>query len=101
MKKVKVLVAQSCPTFCDPTPTKLLSSWNSPGKNTGVGCRFLLQGIFLIQGIKPGSPALQADSLPSEPLGKPHTYIYTYIHTYIYNKYIFIICIFYIIMQSM
>ena len=30
--------------------TSLLSPWNSPGKNTEVGCHFLLQGIFLIQG---------------------------------------------------
>ena len=29
-------------------PTKLLCSWNFPGKNTGVGGRFLLQDIFLI-----------------------------------------------------
>ena len=28
-------------------PTRLLCPWNSPGKNTGVGCHFLLQGIFL------------------------------------------------------
>jgi len=34
--------------------------WNSPGTNTGVGCHFLLQGIFLTQGIKPRSPSLQA-----------------------------------------
>ena len=40
-------------------PTRLLCPWNSPGKNTGVGCYFLLQGIFLTQGIKPRSPALQ------------------------------------------
>ena len=26
-------------------PARLLYSWNSPGKNTGVGCYFLLQGI--------------------------------------------------------
>ena len=26
-------------------------SMNSPGKNTGMGCHFLLQGIFLIQGL--------------------------------------------------
>ena len=31
-------------------PARLLSSWNSPGKNTGVGCHSLLQGIFLTQG---------------------------------------------------
>ena len=45
---------------------QLFHQWGSPGKNTGVGCRFLLQG-----GIKPRSPALQADALPSEPPGKP------------------------------
>ena len=28
--------------------------WSSPGKDTGVGCHFLLQGIFLIQGLNPG-----------------------------------------------
>ena len=31
-------------------PTGLLCPWNSPDKNTGVGCHFLLQGIFLTQG---------------------------------------------------
>ena len=30
-------------------PTRLLSPWNSSGKNTGVGCHFLLQGIFSTQ----------------------------------------------------
>ena len=43
-----------------------------PGQNTGVGYQSLLQGIFLTQGLNlQGSPALQADSLPSEPPGKP------------------------------
>ena len=41
--------------------------WDFPGKNTGVGCHFLLQGNLLNPGIKPGSPALQADSLQSKP----------------------------------
>ena len=27
-------------------PTRLPRPWDSPGKNTGVGCHFLLQGIF-------------------------------------------------------
>ena len=31
-------------------PTRLLCPWDSPGKNTGVGCHFLLQGIFPTQG---------------------------------------------------
>ena len=35
---------QSCPTLCDPIeqPTKLPLPWDFPGKNTGVGCHFLL-----------------------------------------------------------
>ena len=50
------LVAQSCLTLCDPRdwPTRCLCPWDSPGKNTGVGCRFLLQGIFPAQGLNPG-----------------------------------------------
>ena len=31
-------------------PARLLCPWDSPGKNTGVGSHFLLQGIFQIQG---------------------------------------------------
>ena len=38
------------------------SPWNSPDQNTGVGSLSLLQGIFPDLGIKPRSPALQADS---------------------------------------
>ena len=34
---------QSCPTLCDHRlPTRLPHPWDSPGKNTGVGCHFLL-----------------------------------------------------------
>ena len=32
-------------------PTRLLRPWDFPGKSTGVGCHFLLQGIFLTQGL--------------------------------------------------
>ena len=45
---------------------------DSPGKNTGVGCHALLQGIFPTQGSNPRSPALQVDSSPPEPPGKPN-----------------------------
>ena len=31
-------------------PARLLSPWDSPGKNTGVGCHALLQEIFTTQG---------------------------------------------------
>ena len=37
-------------------PTRLLRPWDSPGKNTGVGCHFLLQGIFPTQGSNPDLP---------------------------------------------
>ena len=43
----------------------------SPGKSTGVGCHFLLQGNLPHPRTEPRSPASQADSLPSEPPGKP------------------------------
>ena len=51
--------------------TGLLCPWDFPGKDTGMGCHFLLQGKLLDLGIEPRSPALQADALPSEPPGKP------------------------------
>ena len=55
-------------------PYKLLCPWNFPGKNTRVGCHFLLEGIFLTQGSNPCLWHLlhwQADSLPLGPPGKP------------------------------
>ena len=39
-------------------PTRLLHPWDFSGKSTGVGCHFLLQGLFLTQWIKLVSPAL-------------------------------------------
>ena len=53
--------AQSCPTLWPHglQPARLLCPWDSPGKNTGVGCHFLFQGNLPDPGIK---PALQADS---------------------------------------
>ena len=69
--KVKVLVTKSCPTLCDLRNCSPPGSspWDSPGKNTGVGCHSLLQGNLSDPGIEPGSPAVQEDSLLSEPPG--------------------------------
>ena len=54
------LVTQLCPTLCD----RLFCPWNSPGKNTGVGCRASSRGFSRSQ----GSNALQTDSeLPGKP----------------------------------
>ena len=50
-------VIQSCPTLCDPMDcslTRFFHPWDFPGKNPGVGCHFLLQDIFLTQGLNPG-----------------------------------------------
>ena len=53
-------VAQSYPTLCDPIDCSLPgseeppSSRNFPGKSTGVGCHFLLQGILPTQGLNLG-----------------------------------------------
>ena len=47
------LVTKLCPTLCDPHglwPTRLLCPWDRPGQNNGVGCHFLLQGIFPTHG---------------------------------------------------
>ena len=52
-------------------PHGLYSPQNSPGQNTGVGSRSLLQGIFPNPRIKPRSPTVQVDSLPVEPPEKP------------------------------
>ena len=35
-------------------PTRFLCPWDFPGKDIGVGCHFLLQGIFPTQGWSPG-----------------------------------------------
>ena len=54
-----MLVAQSCPTLCDPMDCNSPGSsahGDSPGNNTGVGCHFLLQGIFPIQGSNSALP---------------------------------------------
>ena len=42
----------------------ILHPWNFLGKSTGVGCHFLLQGIFLTQGSNLPLLYQQVDSLP-------------------------------------
>ena len=75
---------QLCPTLCNPMdcncpppPPRLcpwLCPWDSPGKNTGVSCHALLQGIFLTQWSNLHLLCLlhwQAGSLPLSHLGSP------------------------------
>ena len=54
-------------------PAGLLCPWDSPGKNTGMGCHALLQWIFPTQGLNPRLSCLlhwQAGTLPPPPPGK-------------------------------
>ena len=68
-----VLVAQSCPTLCD------TMDYSTPGSSVhGIvrqeywsGLPFPFPGDLPDPGIEPRFPALQADALPSELLGKP------------------------------
>ena len=68
---------QSCLILCGPhglQPARLLCPWDSLGRNTGVGCHALLQGIFLAQGSNPSLLCLLhwwTISLPLPPRGKP------------------------------
>ena len=71
--QVKVLVFQSCPTLCNPMDYSL------PGSSVyGILQARILEWVAVLfskgsshsRDIEPGSPALQADSLPSEPPGK-------------------------------
>ena len=52
-------VTQSCPTLCKPMDCRPSGSsvhGDSPGKNIGVGCHALLQGIFPTEGLNPDLP---------------------------------------------
>ena len=71
---MKVKVAQSCPTLCDPMDCTVhgilqarILEWVAFPFSRGSSQPRDLPN----QGIKPRSPILQADSLPAEPQGKP------------------------------
>ena len=70
-----VMLLFSHPVVSDPfLPhglNRLPCPWDSPGKNTGLGSHFLLQGIFLTQGLNPHLLRRQAGSLPVSHLGSP------------------------------
>ena len=67
---VKVIVIQSCPDSLRPRglyPARLLCPWGFCRQEYWSGLPFPSPGDLPIPGIEPGSPSLQADSLPSEP----------------------------------
>ena len=68
------LVTQLCSTLCnlmDCSPSGSSVYGDSQGKNTGVGCHALLQGICPTQGSNPGLPHCRQILLPTEPPQKP------------------------------
>ena len=71
------LVTQLCLTLCDPmeySPSGLVPlSMEFSRQEYWSGLPFPSPGDLPHPGIKPGSPALRGDSLPSEPPGKPYT----------------------------
>ena len=68
--KVKVKVAQSCLTLCN--PMYYTSPWNSPGQNTEVGSPSLFQGILPTQGSNPGLPYCRSILYQLSHQGSPH-----------------------------
>ena len=69
MGLIVVLVAKSCPTLCDPIDCshQVPLSTEFFRQKYWSGWPFASPGDLPNPGIKPGSPALQADFLPSEP----------------------------------
>ena len=81
-------VAQSCPTLCNPmdSPCTNLHPWDFLGKSTGMGCHFLLQGIFLTQGSNPGLPHCRQMlyRLSHQGSSKPDSNLSASLHLYCY-----------------
>ena len=87
----------SCPILSDPMDcsclwshelwaTRLLCPWDSSGKNTEVACHFLLNGIFLTQGLNPHLLHLlhwQVGSFPLHHMGSPKKKPYTHLLNWI------------------
>ena len=74
------LVAQSCPTLCNPVDCRQSGSsvhGDFPGKNIGVGCHALLQGILPTQRLNPRLLCLLHWQAGSLPLAPPDFWSYT------------------------
>ena len=67
-------------------PARPLCPLDSPGKNTGVGCHALLQGVFPTLGLNPGLLHGRWDSLPTEsPVWSPTTFstLYSFVQVHL------------------
>ena len=97
---VHAKLIRSCLTLCNPMDCNLPGSSvprDSLGRNTGVGCHFLLQGIFLTQGSNPGLLHWQVGSLPLMPPGKPSFVLssrQSSSHLGVFTLFLFKLCVF-------
>ena len=74
-------IVSNCLQPCGLKLTRLLCPWDFPGKNTGVGCHFLLPGIFPTQGSNPlSSPASAGKFFTTVPPGKPVCAVASFIY---------------------
>ena len=69
------VMSNSSATPKDCSPTWFLCPWDFPGKNTEIGCHFLLRGIFLTKGSNPRLLHWQVDSLWLSHLGSHSCYL--------------------------
>ena len=90
--KVEVLLASSYLTLCDPMDCSPPGSWDFPSKNTGVGCDFLLKGIFSTQGLNLLLLNWQLGSLLLSHQGSPRdvrqrsNFVFSYLYDYLKKK---------------
>ena len=77
-------VTQLLPTLCNPMDCSLPGSspWDFPGKSTGVGCHFLLQGIFPTQELNPCFPHCRKTLHCLSHQGSPDLLAYVSNHTH-------------------
>ena len=75
-------MSESCDPMNCSLPGSSINGNDSPDKNTGVGCHFLIQGIFLTRRSNPRIQHCKQISLLNEPPGKP-SYVYTYLRIHL------------------
>ena len=71
-ESVRCSVVSDCLQACGLLPSRLLCPWDSPGRNAGVHCHSLLQGIFPTQGLNPGLLTFRRFLYPLKHQGSPN-----------------------------
>ena len=95
MKHKAARLGVSAQTLCGSmiAASRLLCPWNSLGKNAGVGCHFLLQGLFPTQGSNPCLLHWQVNSLPLSHRGSPCVLSHTCIYAHSCVLFVYSLCV--------